>query len=140
LPQDIARERAALFTDIRNQQPMLQALTAQYRSAVGDTTALVGALTGLSHSSQRTLEVLEGVITAKSAEGRFDITRKLGGAPIRTWGQLGLSGEWAARTILVKGPSSAQGVYGVFRSIVLAGGDYRLDMHPEPVASSIVQA
>jgi phosphate transport system substrate-binding protein len=27
-----------------------------------------------------------------------------------------------------------------FRSTVLAGGEYRLDMRPEPVASSIVQA
>ena len=70
----------------------------------------------------------------------YSVTRKLGGAPIRTWGQLGLTGDWAGRMILIKGPSSAQGVYGVFRSIVLAGGEYRLDMHPEPVASSIVQA
>ncbi len=70
----------------------------------------------------------------------YSVTRKLGGAPIRTWGQLGLTGDWAGRMILIKGASSAQGVYGVFRSIVLAGGEYRLDMHPEPVASSIVQA
>jgi phosphate transport system substrate-binding protein len=62
------------------------------------------------------------------------------GARIRTWGQLGLTGEWAQRVIAVKGPSPAQGVYGVFRSMVLGGGVYRTDMRPEPVASSIVQA
>jgi phosphate transport system substrate-binding protein len=42
--------------------------------------------------------------------------------------------------ILGKGPGPAQGVYGVFRSLVLKGEEYRLDIHPEPVASSIVQA
>ena len=45
-----------------------------------------------------------------------------------------------ANTIITKGPPLTQGLYGVFRSAVFAGGDYRLDMHPEPVASSIVQA
>jgi phosphate transport system substrate-binding protein len=60
--------------------------------------------------------------------------------PIRTWGQLGLTGEWAAQPIVVKGPAPTQGIYGVFRAAVLGGADYRLDMRPEPVASSIVQA
>jgi phosphate transport system substrate-binding protein len=70
----------------------------------------------------------------------YSVRRKSGNPPIRTWGQLGLTGEWAGRMILVKGPSYNQGIYGAFRSLVLAGGDYRLDMRPEPVASSIVQA
>lgn len=42
--------------------------------------------------------------------------------------------------IAVKGPSFTQGVYGIFRAAVLDGADYRFDMRPEPVASSIVQA
>jgi phosphate transport system substrate-binding protein len=79
-------------------------------------------------------------VSFRELDAIYSTTPKSGAAPIRTWGQLGLTGEWAARSISIKGPSPAQGMYGVFRSRVLAGGDYRLDMRPEPVASSIVQA
>jgi phosphate transport system substrate-binding protein len=79
-------------------------------------------------------------ISFRELDGIFSSTRKSGTEPIRTWGQLGLGGEWATRNIIIKGPSPTQGIYGVFRSTVLAGGAYRLDMRPEPVASSIVQA
>jgi phosphate transport system substrate-binding protein len=79
-------------------------------------------------------------ISLRELDGIFSALPKSGGPPIRTWGQLGLEGEWAARKIIVKGPSPTQGMYGVFRSTVLQGGSYRLDMRPEPVASSIVQA
>jgi phosphate transport system substrate-binding protein len=78
-------------------------------------------------------------ISLRELEAIFSDRPKSGGAPIRTWGQLGLKGEWAARKIIVKGPSPTQGMYGVFRSTVLKGGNYRIDMRPEPVASSIVQ-
>jgi phosphate transport system substrate-binding protein len=79
-------------------------------------------------------------ISFRELDAIFSDTRKRGSSAIRTWGQLGLTGEWAGRFILLKGPSSAHGLYGVFRSLVLTGGDYRLDMRPGPVASSIVQA
>jgi len=73
LPQDIARERAAFLMEIQREQPMLQSLASQFRNTIGDTTALVSALTGLTHSSQRTLEVLDRVVTTKNGDGRFDI-------------------------------------------------------------------
>jgi phosphate transport system substrate-binding protein len=71
---------------------------------------------------------------------RIYAAREANSAPIRSWGELGLGGGWAARPIIVKGPSPTQGVYGIFRAAVLGGSDYRFDMRPEPVASSIVQA
>jgi phosphate transport system substrate-binding protein len=79
-------------------------------------------------------------VSFRELDAIFSDTRNWGGVPIRTWGQLGLTGDWAERPILLKGPSPAQGLYGVFRTAVLAGGKYRLDMRPEPVESSIVQA
>ena len=79
LPQDIARERAAFLMEIQREQPMLQSLASQFRNTIGDTTALVSALTGLTHSSQRTLEVLDRVVTTKNGDGRFDI-REYGAA------------------------------------------------------------
>jgi phosphate transport system substrate-binding protein len=59
---------------------------------------------------------------------------------VLTWGELGLTGDWAKRPVVVKGPSPTQGFYSVFKGAVLGGGDYRFEMRPEPVASSIVQA
>ena len=73
-------------------------------------------------------------------EAVFAATRKRGGEPIRTWGQLGLTGEWAGRTIAVKSPDRKQGLFSLFRDTVLEGGNYRYDLQPEPVSSSIVQA
>jgi phosphate transport system substrate-binding protein len=81
-----------------------------------------------------------GHVSLGELDAIFSDKPKSGGAPIRTWGQLGLTGQWSARKIIVKGPSPTQGMYGVFRSTVLNGGNYRIDMRPEPVASSIVQA
>ncbi|MEQ1516026.1 MAG: PstS family phosphate ABC transporter substrate-binding protein, partial [Usitatibacteraceae bacterium] len=69
----------------------------------------------------------------------FSSTQKRGHAPIKTWGQLGLAGEWQSLTIELKGPNRAQGIYGLFRELALEGGDFRIDMKSEPVASSIVQ-
>src|SRR5262245_26929786 len=74
-------------------------------------------------------------VSFRELDGIYSATRKLGGAAIRQWGQLGLTGEWKTRRIEIKGPSAAQGIYGVFRSTVLANGEFRLDMRPEPVAS-----
>ncbi len=78
-------------------------------------------------------------ISLKQLDAIFSSTNKRGAAPIKTWGQLGLDGDWQSRTIEPKGPSRAQGIYGLFRELVLDGGDFRFDMKPEPVASSIVQ-
>jgi len=79
-------------------------------------------------------------ISFRQLDAIFSDTRKRGGSPIRTWNEMGLSGEWIGRPILLKGPSPLQGLYSIFRSSVLNGGTYRLAMRPEPVASSIVQA
>jgi hypothetical protein len=74
LPQDVAREREAIFAALDGKQPMFQALTSQYRGAVGDTASLVSALTDLTDSSQQTLDALDRVVKAISANGRpFDI-------------------------------------------------------------------
>jgi hypothetical protein len=74
LPQDLGREREAILAMLSGEGPMLQSATSQYRGAVGDTTALVRALTGLTSSSQRTLETLDRVVSSKNGQGdRFDI-------------------------------------------------------------------
>jgi phosphate transport system substrate-binding protein len=78
-------------------------------------------------------------ITLRDLDALYSVTRKRGGAEISTWGQLGLTGDWAVRPIRVFGPQSTQGMYALFRTDVLQGGEYRYDMRSEPVASAIVQ-
>jgi phosphate transport system substrate-binding protein len=79
-------------------------------------------------------------ISLQQLDALFSLTRKRGGAEIKTWGQLGLTGQWADQPIRIYGPQSTQGMYSLFRADVLQGGDYRYDMRTEPVASGIAQS
>jgi phosphate transport system substrate-binding protein len=79
-------------------------------------------------------------ISLRDLDALYSLTRTLGGREIKTWGDLGATGEWATKAIRVYGPQSTQGMHGVFRSEVLQGGEYRYDMRTEPVASAIVQS
>jgi phosphate transport system substrate-binding protein len=69
----------------------------------------------------------------------FSSTNKRGGKPINTWGELGLTGEWAHRPISLYGRNSASGTYGFFKEHVLKNGDYRSTVKEQPGSSSVVQ-
>jgi phosphate transport system substrate-binding protein len=69
----------------------------------------------------------------------FSSTNKRGGKPINTWGELGLTGEWAHRPISLYGRNSASGTYGFFKEHVLRNGDYRSTVKEQPGSSSVVQ-
>jgi phosphate transport system substrate-binding protein len=47
------------------------------------------------------------------------------GTEIKTWGQLGLRGEWADRAITLYGLNAAAGTWTYLRGRVLLGGEYR---------------
>ena len=70
----------------------------------------------------------------------FSKTRK-GGYPsdIRTWGDLGLTGEWADKPIRMYGRNSASGTYGYFKKHALFKGDYKDSVNEQPGSSSVVQ-
>ena len=71
----------------------------------------------------------------------FSSTYRLGGSPIRTWGDLGLTGDWADRSISLYGRNSVSGTYGVFKNIALGGGDFDGDRYQEqPGSSTVVQS
>jgi phosphate transport system substrate-binding protein len=71
----------------------------------------------------------------------FSKTRKLGHSEeIRTWGQLGLKGEWQNAPISVYGRNSASGTYGYVKEHALGGGDYKDEVKEQPGSSSVVQA
>ena len=58
---------------------------------------------------------------------------------ITTWGQLGLTGDWAKRPISLYGRNSASGTYGFFKEHVLKTGDYKDSVKEQPGSSSVVQ-
>jgi phosphate transport system substrate-binding protein len=70
----------------------------------------------------------------------FSKTRRLGyGKDIKTWGQVGLSGEWASKPISLYGRNSASGTYGFFKEHALGGGDFKDQVKEQPGSASVVQ-
>ncbi len=79
-------------------------------------------------------------LTLRQLDAIFSSTRRGGGEDdIRTWGDVGLTGEWANRSISLYGRNSASGTYGFFRDVALFGGDYKDAVNEQPGSSSVVQ-
>jgi phosphate transport system substrate-binding protein len=80
-------------------------------------------------------------LTLQQVDAIFSKTRKGGhDEELRTWGHLGLTGEWADKPISLYGRNSASGTYGFFKEHALFKGDYRDDVKEQPGSSSVVQA
>jgi phosphate transport system substrate-binding protein len=80
-------------------------------------------------------------LTMQQIDAIFSKTRKGGAtADIRTWGDLGLTGEWASKPISLYGRNSASGTYGYFKEHALFKGDFRDDVKEQAGSSSVVQA
>jgi len=79
-------------------------------------------------------------LTLQQLDAIFSKTRK-GGYPsdIRTWGDVGLTGEWADKPIRMYGRNSASGTYGYFKQHALFKGDYKDSVNEQPGSSSVVQ-
>jgi phosphate transport system substrate-binding protein len=77
-------------------------------------------------------------LTMQQVDSIFSSTRKMGGPDITTWGQLGLTGDWANRPISLFGRNSASGTYGFFKEHALANGDFRATVKEQPGSSSVV--
>ncbi|NUO09572.1 MAG: PstS family phosphate ABC transporter substrate-binding protein [Candidatus Brocadia sp.] len=58
---------------------------------------------------------------------------------IKTWGQLGLTGEWATRPISLYGRNSASGTYGYFKERALYKGDFKDTVKEQPGSASVIQ-
>ncbi len=79
-------------------------------------------------------------LTLAQAEAIFSKTRKRGYKEnITTWGQLGLTGDWAGRPISLYGRNSASGTYGFFKEHTLRNGDYKDTVKEQPGSASVVQ-
>lgn len=79
-------------------------------------------------------------LTLQQVDAIFSSSRKGGAAKdIKTWGQLGLTGEWANLPISLYGRNSASGTYGYFKEFALFKGDYKPTVKEQPGSSSVVQ-
>ncbi len=79
-------------------------------------------------------------ITLVQLDAIFSKTRLGGGSGnIATWGDLGLTGPWAARPISIYGRNSASGTYGYFKEHALFGGDFKDTVKEQPGSASVVQ-
>jgi len=79
-------------------------------------------------------------LTLAQVDAIFSKTRRLGGkANVTTWGQLGLTGDWANRPISLYGRNSASGTYGFFKEHALGNGDYKDQVKEQPGSASVVQ-
>jgi len=80
-------------------------------------------------------------ISLEEVDAIFSKTRKWGSkADFKTWGQLGLKGEWAAKSISMYGRNSASGTYGYFKEHGLNKGDFKDTVKEQPGSSSVVQS
>jgi len=78
--------------------------------------------------------------TLQQLDAIFSKTRKGGlDRDIKTWGDLGLTGEWANKPISLYGRNSASGTYGYFKQHALFKGDYKDSVKEQAGSSAVIQ-
>jgi phosphate transport system substrate-binding protein len=79
-------------------------------------------------------------MTMPQVDAAFSKSRRAGYKEnVKTWGQLGLTGDWANRPVSLFGRNSASGTYGFFKEHVLKNGDYKDEVKEQPGSASVVQ-
>jgi phosphate transport system substrate-binding protein len=79
-------------------------------------------------------------LSLQQVDAVFSKNRKGGFAKeIRTWGDLGLTGEWADKPISLYGRNAASGTYGYFKEVALFKGDYKDTVKEQPGSSAVIQ-
>jgi phosphate transport system substrate-binding protein len=120
-------------------RPMKSAETDQFEKTHGyKPTAIRTAVDALAVYVHKDNPIT--CLTMQQVDAVFSKTRK-GGADkdVATWGQLGLTGEWANKPISLYGRNSASGTYGYFKEVGLFNGDYKDSVKEQPGSSTVVQ-
>ncbi|WP_010487711.1 phosphate ABC transporter substrate-binding protein PstS family protein [Pseudomonas sp. S9] len=80
-------------------------------------------------------------LTMAQVDAIFSATRLCGEAKeIKTWGDAGMTGEWASKPIQLFGRNSVSGTYGYFKEEALCKGDFRSNVNEQPGSASVVQS
>jgi phosphate transport system substrate-binding protein len=79
-------------------------------------------------------------LTMEQVDAIYSKSRRSGyKEDVKTWGKLGLTGDWADRPISLYGRNSASGTYGFFKEHALKNGDYKDEVKEQPGSASVVQ-
>ena len=80
-------------------------------------------------------------LTLPQLSGIFSSNRKTPGtSDVRTWGDLGLTSEWARQPITLYTRNTLSGTYEYFCETALYGGDYKLEIKQQSGSEAVVQA
>ncbi|NVK24995.1 MAG: phosphate ABC transporter substrate-binding protein PstS family protein [Gammaproteobacteria bacterium] len=80
-------------------------------------------------------------LSISDVDAIFSSTRKCGAdADVSRWGDLGLTGQWAARDVQLFGRNSVSGTYGFFKKKGLCKGDFKNNVNEQPGSASVVQS
>ncbi|MGH8121991.1 MAG: PstS family phosphate ABC transporter substrate-binding protein [Rudaea sp.] len=119
--------------------------TAAFSAKFGYAPTLL-AIAGGSYSTKSGTHAIAVFVNAANPLTRMDLVqldaiysaeRRRGGAAIRTWGQLGLLGEWAQRPLHVYGmlhrraSGNPPGIVNFLQQRVLRGGEFRNDIREQ---------
>jgi phosphate transport system substrate-binding protein len=135
---------AALIDGTAQLGPMSRAMTgaemdrfeARYGYKPMEITVAIDALAVFVHRENP----IQG-LSLPQVDAIFSSTYRLGHSPIRNWGQVGLTGDWAQRPVSLYGRNSVSGTYGFFKNVALGGGDFDGARYQEqPGSSTVVQS
>jgi phosphate transport system substrate-binding protein len=80
-------------------------------------------------------------LSIEQVDAIFSSTRKCGAKDtVTTWGDLGLTGDWARKDIQLFGRNSVSGTYGYFKKKGLCKGDFKSTVNEQPGSASVVQS
>lgn len=79
-------------------------------------------------------------LSVPQVDAIFSATRACGyDQDLRTWGDVGLTGELANQAIQLFGRNSVSGTYGYFKEAALCKGDFKNTVNEQPGSASVVQ-
>ncbi len=79
-------------------------------------------------------------LTMEQVDRIFSSTRKgSGGKSIDTWGNVGLSGDWASKLISIYGRNTISGTYEFFRQTALYSGEYKPEVKLQVGSEAVVE-
>ncbi|MDZ7889033.1 MAG: phosphate ABC transporter substrate-binding protein PstS family protein [Pseudomonas sp.] len=80
-------------------------------------------------------------LTMQQVDAIFSSTRLCGNdKDVATWGDVGMTGEWAAKPMQLFGRNSVSGTYGYFKEEALCKGDFKANVNEQPGSASVVQS
>ena len=80
-------------------------------------------------------------LSIEQVDAVFSSNRKCGyPTEVNTWGDLGLTGDWARKDIQLFGRNSVSGTYGYFKKKALCKGDFKSTVNEQPGSASVVQS